>query len=66
MRHVDAKTQEWKVFIETTYERPDDFGEVRVGDPVLLNDSAGRPLVARVTEVHDESGTLMVEFYNEP
>ena len=64
MRQVGLKTTQWKVFIETTHERPDDFGEPRVGDPILLNATGGVPIVARLEEVHDESGVLFVKFYN--
>jgi hypothetical protein len=65
MRHAAVKTKEWKVFIETTHERPDDSGEVRVGDPIVLSATGGVPIVARLEEVHDESGVLFVKFYDQ-
>jgi hypothetical protein len=65
MRQMGATTKQWKVLIETTYERPDDFGEARVGDPIALT-AGGVPIVARLEEIHEESDVLFVKFYDQP
>jgi hypothetical protein len=65
MRSSSTQTKRWTVYVETMYEHEEGC-EPRVGGPVLFLDGSGRPLVACVTEVHDESDTLLAKFYNQP
>jgi hypothetical protein len=64
MRAAPTKTKRWTVYVETKYEHEEGC-DPYVGGPVLFWDGSGRPLVACVTEVHDESDTLIAEFYKQ-
>jgi len=66
MRSTPTKTKPWKVYVEATYEQEEGSAPPYVGGPVLFVDGAGRPMVACVTEVHDESDVVLAKFYNQP
>jgi hypothetical protein len=63
MRQIKPEAKTWNVIVTAATAANIDYPEPRKGDAVLIHGSGRTPLVVQVTEVHEESDTILAEFY---